>query len=268
MQGSIDNLERWLQEAIVRPLERTAPAGDPAAHILPSRHLAPRDRIAIYSGMYVSRLHECLEADYPALGRFVGPEKFVKLVRAYLRRFPSRHYSLNVLGRHMAEFLDGDVKIPRRALLADIARLELAMSEVFDEEGSETLRPADLATLSPAEWAGMRVKLVPALRLRAFAHRTNAIVSALRQEQSLPDLRRMPTFVAVYRKDWVVWRMDLSRSMFEILSELKKGEPLSHALAVGASHFEGSLAELQPAVGRWFSEWSAEGFFASIERAE
>ncbi len=325
MQSSLDNLERWLQDAIVRPLERGAtPAGadsadvarpadaesvdaapptgaesagaarpvdaarptgaarptdaarptgaarsvDAASNILPSRHLAPRERIAIYSGMYVSRLHECLEVDFPALARFLGPEPFGRLVRAYLRKFPSRHYSLNVLGRHMTEFLEGDVKFPRRALLADIARLELAMSEVFDEEGSETLSPADLATLNPAEWAGMRVKLVPALRLHAFAHRTNAIVTALRQEQSLPDLRRRPTWVVVYRKDWVVWRMDLSRSMFEILSVLKQGEPLSHALAVGASHFEGSIEELQASVARWFSEWTAEGFYAAIERAQ
>jgi hypothetical protein len=258
MQDSLDRLERWLQDAIVRPLERNSNAADAGANILPSRHLSPRDRIEIYSGMYVSRLQECLETDFPALARFLGAEKFAWLVRAYLRKHPSRHYSLNALGRHMAEFLSGDVKIARRALLADIARLELAMSDVFDEEPSATLSPADLARLAPSDWPNLRLQLVPALRLCAFDHRANAIVTALRHEQTLPDLRRVRTWVAVYRKDYVVWRMDLTEPMFAVLSRFASGRTLGEALA------EGAKGEQEAAVGRWFSEWTAEGFFAPI----
>lgn len=274
MHGSLDNLERWLQDEIVRPLERRSNAGGArrsigaAESILPSQHLAPRERVAIYSGMYVARLQECLESDFPALARLVGPKQFERLVRAYLRKFPSRHYSLNALGSHMAEFLDGNFKIARRALLADIARLELAMSEVFDSPQSELLTPADLTAISPAAWPDLRLRLVQAFQLHAFAYRANAVVTALRQEKSLPDLRREPTWVAVYRKEWVVWRMDLSRPMFEILSALKRGEPLSQALAAGAESFDGSPEELHASVARWFSEWTAEGFFSAIERSE
>lgn len=267
MKGSLDNLERWLQDAIVQPLERNAKPADAATNILPSRHLAPRERVALYSGMYVSRLYECLETDYPALARFLGPDRFGWLVRAYLRKHPSRHYSLNMVGRHMPEFLEGDVKIARRAVLADIARLELSMSEVFDADAADALTPADIAKLSPSEWSELQLRLVPAFQLHAFEHRTNAIVTALRQEQTLPDLRRTKTWVAVYRKDWVVWRMDLSRAMFDTLSALQQSEPLGRALVTGAASFDGTPEELQAAVSRWFAEWTAEGFFAAIDRA-
>ena len=133
----LDDLERWFQGEIARPhegrtlpkLERRAAA---SARILPSQHLAPEERVAIYADMYFARLLECLADDYPAVKALIGPIGFEKLVRAYLREHPSRHWNLNVLGRKLPEFLAGDVKLPRKALVLDVARIECAMSVVFD----------------------------------------------------------------------------------------------------------------------------------------
>lgn len=271
MDRPLADLERWLQDAIVRPHERRpkSPAAtkrvEAASAILPSRHLKPRERVALYSDMYLARMQECLASDYPALVHLVGPRRFGELTRAYLRHYPSRHYSLNMLGQHMPEFLAGPARLPRRALLADVARLELAMTQVFDRAESTRLTPADLSRIDPQAWANLPLRLVDAFEIHALTHRSNAIVTAARKEQTLPDLQPAPTWVAVYRKDWIVWRMDLSQPMFETLSALKSGMPLGAALAAGAASFDGSVEELQAAVSRWFAEWTAEGFFAAID---
>jgi hypothetical protein len=193
-----------------------------------------------------------------------GDEGFERLARAYLQRHPSRHWSLNVLGRHMGEFLAGPVRVPRRALLADVARLEASMSAVFDAPASAALGPADFARVPAEQWANARPRLVDALAIHAFDHRANALVTAVRQKTPLPDLGRKKTWVAVYRKDFVVWRMDLTAPMHAALAAVARGASLREAIESGASVFRGPPDELERDVARWFGEWASEGFFAEI----
>jgi len=275
-ERSLDELERWFQDEVVRPHERRAPAAKARATgareraqdwVLPSRHLRPAQRIAIYTQAYFIRLHECLQSDYPAVARLCGEVGFERLVRAYLRVHPSRHYSLNVLGRKLPEFLDGPVRIARRALLADVARLEQRMAEVFDERDTPVLTPADFAALPASVWDDAYPQLIAALRVEAFDHRANAIVSAARQEQSLPPLGRQQTWVAIYRKDDVLWRMDLTQPMYEVLRALREGASLRAAIEAGARVFAGTPAEMQAQVFGWFAEWVGEGFFSAVASA-
>ena len=262
----LTRLEGWFQREIARPHEGGA-AGAPAGGvILPSQALDPGERVAIYSRMYFARLHDCLVEDYPAAVKLCGHETFRKLARAYLRRYPSRHYSLSFLGRKLPEFLDGAVRVPRRALLADVARVERAISESFDAEASAALTPADMAIVPPAAWETGRIRLTESLRLLALDHRANAVVTACRQGKPLPPLGRKKTWVAAYRKEWRVWRADLTEPMHAVLSELAGGGSLADALAAGARRFRGKPERLQAEVQRWFREWAAEGIFVAVER--
>src|SRR5882672_11684809 len=92
---ALPGMERWFQGQIVGPHEDRTPARKAKSVILPSKHLAPEERIGIYSEMYFLRLQECLVEDYPAVVKLVGPPAFGRLARGYLKEFPSRHYSLN-----------------------------------------------------------------------------------------------------------------------------------------------------------------------------
>jgi hypothetical protein len=277
-ERSLDELERWFQGEIVRPHEarargnaaRSASTAKPVPvsakeWILPSRHLRPKQRVAIYTDMYFARLLECMQVDFPAVAHLAGERAFEKLVRAYLLRYPSRHYSLNVLGSHLPEFLAGSVRIARRPLLCDVARLEQLMTEVFDAPQSPVLKSSDLAAIPTEAWESARPRLIEALRLAPFDYRANAIVSAARKGETLPELARQKTWVAVYRKDYVVWRMELTRPMFAVLSALAERKTLREAIEAGAQVFRGSAEELQGQIFGWFAEWVAEGFLSAIE---
>ena len=265
----LEELEHWMQGEIVRPHEgraRTRAERDASAvpHVRPSAHLTPGDRVEIYADMYFARLLEVLADDYPAVRALAGPVEFERIVRDYLREHPSRHWSLSGLGHELPEFLAGKFRAPRKALLHDVARLENAMSIVFDAPRSEVLTPADMTRVPPDAFADARLVCVDALELHTFDHRANAIVRAVRQDESMPALTRHRTFTVVWRKEWVVWRMDLDEPMFHLLSGLREGRTVRNAIESTSARFRSSPEGLQAAISRSFGEWIAEGLFARV----
>jgi hypothetical protein len=263
-------LESWFQHQIVSPHETRSKSFDDrnqtaAPHVRPSATLQPAERVQIYSSMYFARLHDVLAEEYPSTRALCGPVEFERLARAYLREHPSRHWSLNGLGRKLPAFLAGPFRIPRKALLADVARLECAMSTVFDANESPVLKTTDMARIPGDAFPSARVKLIDALELHAFDHRANAIVRALRQDEKPPALTRHPTRTVVWRKEWTVWRMDLDEPLFAVLSALKAGERVQSAIEAGAARFDGEPLALPPRIFAAFGEWISEGLLSSIE---
>jgi putative DNA-binding protein len=139
----LERLQRWMQAVIVDPRSSEAAVAGVAARaevapervrdvILPSRALNAVERVGIYHGMYLLRMEEALATDYPGLKHLLGDGRFLDLVRAYVREYPSRHFSLNRLGDHLPEFLRRVPGLSRRGFVHDLARLELALSRVFD----------------------------------------------------------------------------------------------------------------------------------------
>jgi hypothetical protein len=266
--ASLDAIARWFQESVVRPHEagkRGRKLADASTVILPSKTLTPERRVAIYAEAYLARLIEALHDDFPAVTQFQGHDAFHELCRSYLERHPSRSWSLNPLGRKLPEFLSGKVRIPRREATRDLAALEVAMSEVFDEKTTEPLTPEDFAKLPPERFIGARLRFVPAFRLLALDHDVNPYVDAVRQErESRPPLRRKKTWIAVYRKEYKVWRLDLREGAHAALSALLRGRSVESAVAAAARTWKGKPADLPAQIRQWFGEWASEGFFAQV----
>lgn len=252
----------WFQESVVAPHERRrrrlAPAG---AHLLPSKTLRPEQRLGIYVDAYLSRLVEALEEDFPAVSRLLGHRAFHRTCRAYLERHPSRSRSLNPLGRKLPEFLSS------RAAARDLARIEVAMSEVFDGDPAEPLKPSDFGRMTSESLAGVRLGFVPAFRLLELDHAVNPVVDAVRQERAtVPPLKRKRSWIAVYRKEFKVYRLDLGEAAHAALSALHRGRTVAQAVATAARRWKGKPADLQSQIRRWFGEWVSEGFFARVLR--
>src|SRR5688572_33122085 len=119
----LETLQRWMQEvcvhlgavedAVAAPAAaRLVAPAEIGAVILPSASLTPVERLEIYQSMYVLRMHDALESDYPGLMRWLGPRRFRALVEAYVAAHPSRSYTLNRLGDHLPAYLRG---LPRSA---------------------------------------------------------------------------------------------------------------------------------------------------------
>ena len=236
--------------------------------VLPSRTLAPAARVEIYQRMYLLRMEEALGIDYPALQHFLGARGFRDLVRDYVASFPSRSYTLNRLGDHLPAFVLTAVGRRHRDFCHDLARLELAMTEVFDEAETPPLSGEAVAAVPADAWPSARLRPIAAFRLLELRHPVNAYVQSLRRRgHRHPRPLRKDGWLAVFRRSYGVHRLELSRPAHRLLSDLASGVPLGDAVTTAARR-RGPSAAGETQLYRWFREWMKNGMFMGLEGLE
>jgi hypothetical protein len=269
----LERLQRWMQEVVVHPgtVEDAIEANDATRHIptdrltevvLPSHSMTSVERIGVYHGMYLMRMEEALETDFPVIRYHLGDHQFGHLVTEYVQRYPSTSYTLNRLGDHLPQFFVDEPEWPQAAFLHDLARLELAMTEVFDEEESPILGSEELEAVPPEAWETARLRPISAFRLLDFRHAVIPHLVAFHEDRPSPSPRRRTTWVALYRRDYSVLRLELSRAEHDLLRAIVGGTPLGDALTAAAAS---KSPRQQAKVFRWFRTWVSEGLFTEIE---
>ncbi len=251
-------------EEALRVAEAEVPAGRIGDVVLPSKTLTAAERIGIYHGMYPLRMTEALQSDYPALAHYLGDDGFRYLVRGYVQAFPSRSYTLNSLGDHLPEYVKTAPGVRRPEFCHDLARLELAVSEVFDAPETPPLSEKAIAAVSPEAWEHAMLAPVAAFRLLAFRYPVNAYLQTVKDDQhDHPKARLKDTWVAVYRRDYGVYRLEVSRPAHDLLADLAAARPLGEAVT-RAVRAGGRRAPTEHELFRWFREWVSGGVFRSV----
>lgn len=270
-------LQRWVQGVVVHEgaVEDALAAPEVVAELpaerigdvlLPSKTLRPAERLDIYHAMYPLRMYDTLAADYPGLEHFLGDDGFRDLVRDYTRVHPSRGYTLNRLGDHLPDFVK-TARVRRPAFGHELARLELAVTHVFDAEETPRLTEAQIAAVPPEAWERAVLRPVAAFRLMSFRHPVNAYLQTVKDDvHDHPKPRRKDEWVVVYRRDYGVYRKDLTRAGHDLLADLVAGRPLGEALR-RAVREGGRRAPSETELFRWFREWVSAGLFRAVEIA-
>lgn len=270
----LEKVQRWMQQVVVYPAsvrdavaspgaEAEVPAARIGEVILPSPTLDPVQRVAIYHSMYLLRMVEALETDYPGLHHFLGDATFRDLVQAYVQEHPSRSYTLNRLGDHLPEYVREATGLRRRDFCHDLARLELAVSQVFDAPETPPLSEAEIAAVPAEAWEHARLEPVAALRLLAFRYPVNEYLTSVRDEDhDHPPARRKDSWAAIYRRDYAVWRLDLTRDAHDLLGDLVGGMRLGAAVAAALGR--GRRRVKEDDLFRWFRSWVAKGAFRAV----
>jgi hypothetical protein len=233
-------------------------------------------RLGVYHDAYRARLVECLADDYPAVQYLLGEDTFTEVCHAYIAANPSRGPSLNPYGEKMTAFLaqgaGGEAIAGELAPFAtDLAQLEWALVEVIHAAKAPVLDPAALQAIPAEAWSHARLPPAETLRLVRGRYPVNRFFQQFKQDEGpgIPDLTApAPTAVAVYRVGFVLWRMDLTAAMAELLAGLMHGATLGEALgAIDESTVTDAaeLAEAERQVMAWFQSWVANGFFAGVE---
>jgi hypothetical protein len=231
--------------------------------ILPSRTLTAIERVGVYQGMYLLRMIEALEGDYPAVAHFLGDEEFAELVTRYVATHPSESYTFNRLGARFPEFIRRSKGIRKKAFVADLSRLELAVTEVFDAPQSPAWPADEIARLPEEAWQRAVLKPIAAFRLGAYTYPVNDYLQSVKEDDhDHPSAARKASWVAVWRKNYEVWRLDLSEPAFEFLRHLAKGRPFGRAVAAAARGLQGNPGDQ---LFRWLRDWVAEGMFEGLE---
>jgi len=168
-------------------------------------------RLSIYGDGYRSRLIEALQANFPVLSELLGEADFASLGTAYVRAHDSPFFSIRYYGNALADFLATEPDYTGAPVLAELARWEWMMTEVFDAADADAVSVADLAHLVPEEWAELRFGLHPSVRRLALSWNAPQIWNAVSDKEEPPEVEFSVTPV-----EWVLWRQEL-RSYFRSL---------------------------------------------------
>lgn len=287
-------LQRLMARAVMRPLARGDVMrkkwsdGRPTkkiaeSFIKPNDRLTSFERLEIYNRQYWFRIRGCFYEDYPGLRAVLGDKKFERLTDAYLSRHPSQSYTLRNLGSRLIKFLGAEPRwaAPKNKLALDLARLEWAHIEAFDNETRPALKTEHLAGRDAAR---IRLQLQPHLTLLKLENEADDFLIELKKNSGLrseasnameQNQRRKKTrvthrlkarvnFLAVHRYQEGIYYKQLERGQFLLLSALRDGATLERACAkVAALKMPGDPGET---IGKWFANWSALGWFCGWEK--
>jgi Putative DNA-binding domain len=287
-------LQQLMARAVMRPLARGDVIqkkwsdGRPTkkiaeSFIKPNDRLTSFERLEIYNRQYWFRIRGCFYEDYPGLRAVLGDKKFERMTDAYLSRHPSQSYTLRNLGSRLIKFLGAEPRwvAPKNKLALDLARLEWAHIEAFDNEARPALKTEDLAGRDAAR---IRLELQPHLTLLKLENEVDDFLIELKKNSGLrseasnameQNQRRKKTrvthrlkarvnFLAVHRYQEGIYYKQLERGQFLLLSALRDGATLEGACAkVTALKMPGDPGET---IGKWFANWSALGWFCGLEK--
>lgn len=288
---SLAQIQRAMARAVMMPLtesedmRRELPDGKSMervaeSFIAPNSRLSAFERLEIYNRQYWYRVLGALAEDFPALRSVIGARAFEAMSVAYLTEHPSRSFTLRNLGSRLAEWL---VKNPhfagRRAPLArDVARVEWAFVEAFDNAEHDPLTLEQIATLD----GDSRLSLQPHLRLMELEFPVDELVLNLHKKEKkqtseagvqqqdgedaparLPALRRKQTWLAAHRVDYSVYYLRLKRGEFDTLKAIREGRQLADAIEAGITISRVPGTRKPQLVRQWFTNWAELGWICA-----
>jgi hypothetical protein len=258
-----------------RPMKKVA-----AGFIKPNDRLTSFERLEIYNRQYWYRLKDCFYDDYPGLRAILGEERFERMALAYLAGHPSESFTLRNLGRRLVDFLEAEPRWskPLQKPALDMARLEWAHIEAFDNEARPPLEVDSLLDADPAQ---VHLPLQPHLTLLQLGYELDELLIKIKRGEGLRSeasnamefhrkrrqsllkrhLRPKTIFLAVHRHNDTVYYKRLQAGQFRLLSAFRDGATLAAACDDLAQSGHENLMDIQS----WFQTWAGLGWFCRLE---
>jgi hypothetical protein len=288
---SLAELQRQVAAATMTPLTadegmRARTLDGRSTHAIAKRIIAPNsqlsafERLELYNRQYWFRVLSALAEDFNSLRALLGSRVYDELAIAYLSAHPNRSFTLRNLGCMLPEWLAQHAEYAgrRHALAVDVARIEWAFVEAFDNAALKPLAPIDTLLLT----AESRVRLQPHLRLLALNYPADTLVldvqhrergeareaGVAEEHEALPpikltSLRAQPTWLAVHRVEYNVFFKRIVREEFSILASLAEGQPLAVALEIGFKKSRIPAAKRAEHLRAWFQNWAELGWLCA-----
>jgi hypothetical protein len=251
--------------------------------IKPNDRLTSFERLEIYNRVYWFRVLDCLYDDYPGLRAMLGNDKFMRLITAYLEKYPSSSFTLRNLGSRLEKFIQEEPHwvAPRLSIAIDMTRFEWAQVVAFDGPAKPVITKDDILDASPKK---LRVGLQPYLSLLELNHPVDKFFLAVKKDEAAvlrseasntveagPDLRRqrkqvkMPRHqrfhLAVHRHNNALYYKRLEPEAFTILMALDRGLTVEKACTLAIARSTRSKVNWPDQLRDWFNDWSSLGWF-------
>jgi uncharacterized protein (UPF0276 family) len=226
----------------------------PEYWILPKPGFAPQAQLDVYVNAYRARLAEVTAEDYPALRTWLGDGRFEALIADFVGSEQPVHFNIGRFARLLPGFVAR--RLPDDGFAAQLCELETALAQLADAPESAPLGQRHLAGLTPEILLSMRLHLRQSCRLFAFTYAVNDYFNAVMEGEDAPAVEPQASYLAVFRHDDDMWRMDLEAQEHALLAKLLAGQTIAEALS-GLDGLAGQhLTE-------WFARWMRAGLLAA-----
>jgi hypothetical protein len=216
-----------------------------------TKKISAKERLAIYSYAYKSRLTECLEDNFPVLNTYLGAKQFEEVACAYLDRYPSTYRSIRWFGDQLSDFLSDCSPYNEYPYLAELAQFEWRMRLVFDAKDNNILHIEEVAQIPPESWVDMYFETHPTV------NRLDMSWNVVQIWQDIMDGHApIEALHSATKTSWVLWRRDLL-NRFCSLSE-------DEAWAIDTMMNGLSFGEICAGLCQWFDEHNAALRAASL----
>jgi hypothetical protein len=234
---------------------------DPSDIIVGDETRSAAERLAVYARMYIDRLTDALAEDFPAVRAVLGADEFCALVERYLPSHPPRNPSIRFVGDRFAEFLRTATE---RAWLAELARLETALLDVFDAADATPLTFDDVRMLAPDALGALRIETIPASRLVSVDYAIDDVWRAVHEEHAFADPPENPRTILAWRQDITVRHRTLDSIESDALANAKEGT--SFAAICDRLGEDRSIEDAAKLATELLGRWVADGLLNAVSR--
>jgi len=258
MRADLKDLQELLYSAITAALgmARSSPVTVSSGVIRGDERLSALQRLNIYADAYFYRLLDCLKEDFPATAAVTG-DAFAGLVRAYLGEHSPTEPSIFYAGRHLADFLNKHPLQERWPFVAELARLERTLIEVFHGTDAPALSAGEVRIIAPADWPSLRICVHPALHVLNCNWRVNDVLRAIESGTEWREPARAPVDLSVWRQRTQVYYREVEVSERAGLEAASKGEDFATVCEAVASQLDSD--DPTAAINRMLTQWLTDG---------
>lgn len=236
-----------------------ASGDEDAAQSLP---LCRAQGLAVYQNNYRASLMECVAETYPQTLAWMGEADFYAAAARHIDRVPPHSWTLDDYAEGLPASLNEE--FPDDSDIGELARIELALSQVFVAADATAIGPAQMADM---DWETAWVQTILALVILQQSTNAAEIWMAQVEGRVPPAALEQQEAGAV-----LVWRMDgicrlrrFDRDEAAIL-EMLTNEPLPFGklceLAVARWGEEKGILS----IGQWLANWVRDGLIAMPSR--
>ena len=213
-----------------------------AHNLLAAKPPTPSKRFAVYRNNVFVGLVEALRLRFPALQNAVGADFFSALARDYAGENPPSSPLMMQYGDSFPTFIEGFPPLADFPWLADLARLEVAITQSYHAADAAALDPHDFARIAPEDLSRLRMTLHPAMRLIVSRFPVTTLWRMNRGEAPLTTIEAWSAETAlIYRPRFTVAVDALSPASGKFLQTLHAGDTLADAIEQAAlidDHFD------------------------------
>lgn len=187
-------------------------------------------RVNIYRNNTLGALKDALRSVYPVCVALVGEDYFNQLANVHVSEYPSTDRNLDFYGEQfpvtLQNLIDTREELQSLAYLADVAKLEWCLHEIYYAADRAPFDYESFAKLTAEQQTRVRFKLAADVRLLHSAFPVYDIWLSHQDDSHDINNEQVHRYILFYRETWKPEMMQLDQNSYELLMAMQRNTPL------------------------------------------